>query len=608
MEPGATYLGNHRCEFVVWAPQRQQVELRLLGHPPRTLPMQQNAEGYWRVTATDVQPGDRYEYHLDGQETRPDPASRYQPQGVHRASAVVDHAAYVWQDSNWRGIPLSDYILYETHVGTFSAEGSFDAIIPRLDHLKTLGITALELMPVAQFPGGRNWGYDGVYPFAVQQSYGGPAGLKRLVDACHQAGVAVVMDVVYNHLGPEGNYTSRFGPYTTDRYRTPWGSAINYDGADSDGVRQFFISNALSWFRDYHIDALRLDAVQAIYDFGAKHLLAELAAATQSLSQQLGRPLYLIAESDLNDVRLIHPPERGGYGLDAQWSDDFHHSLHVRLTGETLDYYQDFTDPQSLATAYRQHFVYNWKYSPFRRRHYGSDARHCPPQQFVVCAQNHDQVGNRMLGERLSQLLPLEALKLAASTILLSPYIPLLFMGEEYGETQPFLYFVSHGDADLIEAVRQGRKAEFRDFYAQGEPPDAASAETFAGSKLNWALLNQERHQALFQYYRRLIELRQQWGIAQPTNRPLAVTDDRGVLQVQGWQRERPWLALLNFGEDLVSLEPTALTATAFAWRKQLDSADPEWFGDGAIAPPDLAAGSSLCLAPYNTVLYQVIF
>jgi maltooligosyltrehalose trehalohydrolase len=360
------------------------------------------------------------------------------------------------------------------------------------------------------------------------------------------------------------------------------------------------ISNALSWFRDYHIDALRLDAVQAIYDFGAKHLLAELAAATRSLSQQLGRPLYLIAESDLNDVRLLHPPERGGYGLDAQWSDDFHHSLHVRLTGETLDYHQDFVDHQSLVTAYRQRFVYDWKYSRFRRRHHGSDARDCPSHQFVVCAQNHDQVGNRLLGERLSQLLPFEALKVTASVLLLSPYLPLLFMGEEYGETQPFLYFISHGDADLIEAVRQGRKSEFQNWHAQGEPPDAASAETFERSHLNWTLLEQRRHQALFQYYRQLIQLRQEWDIGQPGHRPPSVTDERGVLQVQGWQGERPWLALMNFGRDSVSVDPATLTATPLTWHKRLDSADPEWAGERAIAPPNLSAGSSVSLGPYT--------
>jgi maltooligosyltrehalose trehalohydrolase len=416
------------------------------------------------------------------------------------------------------------------------------------------------------------------------------------------------MDVVYNHFGPEGNYTSRFGPYITDRYRTPWGSAINYDEADSDGVRQLFIRNALSWFRDYHIDALRLDAVHAIYDFGAKHLLAELADETQSLAQQLGRPLYLIAESDLNDVRLLHPAEQGGYGLDAQWSDDFHHALHVRLTGEDRGYYQDFVDPQSLATAYRQRFVYDWKYSAFRRRHHGSDARDCPPQQFVVCAQNHDQVGNRMLGERLSQLTPFEALKLAASAVLLSPYIPLLFMGEEYGETTPFLYFVSHGDADLIEAVRQGRKAEFREFHAQGDPPDAASEATFEQSKLNWELLDQERHDALLQYYRRLIQLRRQWSIGQPDSRPLTVADEQGVLQLQGWQGEQPWLALMNFGNRSVSLTPAISLPTQYAWEKQLDSADPRWAGDSPLSPPQWFAGAALSLKPFNTVLYQVIF
>ncbi|MGA1623498.1 MAG: hypothetical protein ACO36E_12345 [Synechocystis sp.] len=400
----------------------------------------------------------------------------------------------------------------------------------------------------------------------------------------------------------------------TDRYQTPWGKAINYDQAHSDGVRHFFISNARYWFEQFHIDALRLDALHAVYDFGAKHFLAELAEKTQGLAARLNRPLYLIGESDLNDVRLIHPPEKGGYGLDAQWCDDFHHALHVRLTGETQGYYQDFGDRQSLVAAYRQRFVYDWKYSPFRQRHHGSDARDCPAQQFVVCSQNHDQVGNRMLGDRLSQLVSFEALKLAASAVLLSPYVPLLFMGEEYGETQPFYYFVSHGDRQLNEAVRQGRKAEFADFHHQGEPPDPASEQTFEQSQLNWALLNTDPHQALFRYYQRLIYLRKHLaiGLSDWQSYPPTVQESQGVMQIIGQGKQSPWILFLNFEAVTISLtsvalEPTLLGSGQYAWEKQLDSASVEWGGSGMVAPSTIGCNASVTLAPFNALLYQAI-
>ncbi len=479
MRLGAYYLGDRRCEFTVWAPNAETVSLQILTPQPRTIPMQQKEWGYWQVTADEIEPGTRYLYQLNGGETRPDPASYAQPEGVHGPSQVIDQH-FVWNDQGWSGVPLDNMIIYELHVGTFTPEGTFEAIIPRLPDLRELGITAIEIMPIAQFPGSqpagegsayRNWGYDGVYPFAVQNSYGGPQGLKKLVEACHKEGIAVVLDVVYNHFGPEGNYMSHFGPYFTETYRTPWGSAINFDDAHSPDVRSFFIQNALHWLQDYHIDALRLDAIQAIYDLGAKHFLEELAENVAELSQQDGRRRYLIAESDLNNPRIIRSPDKGGYGLDAQWSDDFHHALHALLTGSDIGYYQDFGTCEHLAKAYRDTFVYDWKYSPHRQRFHGSSALDCPLTQFVVCIQNHDQIGNQMLGERLFQLISFESLKLAAGAVLLSPYIPLLFMGEEYGEEAPFTYFVSHSDPELIQAVRKGRKQEFEAFHYDGEPP-----------------------------------------------------------------------------------------------------------------------------------------
>ncbi|MEO1401678.1 MAG: malto-oligosyltrehalose trehalohydrolase [Cyanobacteria bacterium J06635_1] len=603
MRLGANYLGNQRCEFTVWAPPLEKVELHLTEAAPQgnAHPMTRDERGYWQITLEGIQPGTRYRYRLNGDKSWPDPASYYQPEGVHGASAVVNHGRFEWHDDDWQNVPLADYIIYELHVGTFTPAGTFEAAIERLDHLVSLGITAVEIMPVAQFPGDRNWGYDGACPFAVQNAYGGPDGLKRLVDACHQRGLAVILDVVYNHFGPEGNYTGLYGPYMTDRYRTPWGIAVNFDDAFSDGVRHYFLSNALYWFEHYHIDALRLDAIHAIYDFGAKHFLAELAAATATLGQTLARPLYLIAESDLNDVRIIRKAEQGGYGLDAQWSDDFHHALHVAITGEKTGYYSDFGDPESLASAYRDSFVYNWKYSPFRQRYHGSDADGHPAQQFVVCAQNHDQVGNRMLGERLSQLVPFEALKLAAGATLLSPYLPMLFMGEEYGETAPFLYFVDHGDPDLIAAVRAGRKREFEAFHGVGEPPDAAGVETFDRTKLNWDLLSQPQHQVLFKFYQRLIALRKQMGIPSQWSRSeMTVLRTANVLQIHCWTREQRRLSVMNFSED----SATVKLESSHAWQRQIDSAELAWAGPGTIAPA-APTHPEIVLAPYNFVLYQ---
>lgn len=605
MRVGAAYLGGDRCEFTVWAPDKQSVSLEILSPAPQTVSLTKGDRGYWRAVVT-TPPDTRYGYRIDGGELRPDPASHFQPEDVHGPSAVVDHSAYLWGDRDWQGLPLADYVIYELHVGTFSPEGTFEAIVPRLADLKALGVTAIELMPVAQFPGDRNWGYDGVYPYAVQTSYGGPEGLKKLVDACHQAGIAVVLDVVYNHFGPEGNYTAEFGPYFTEQYRTPWGSAINFDHAHSDGVRNFFIQNALHWFRDYHIDALRLDAIHAIYDFGAKHFLQELAEATALLSQAEGRPRYLIAESDLNDVRVIRPRDLGGYGLDAQWSDDFHHALRTVLTDENIGYYADFGRCEQLATAMEESFVYSWRYSPFRQRYHGSDARDRPPVQFVVSSRNHDQIGNRMLGERLSVLTSFDGLKLAAATVLLSPYIPLLFMGEEYGEEAPFLYFISHTDADLVEAVRQGRREEFADFHAEGEAPDPFSRETFERSTLNWELRQSGKHQVLLSFYQALLALRR----SRPALRTLTRQnlqaighDDSKLLILQRSAAENHLWAAFNY-----SLQPQTVgdRPPQGTWEKILDSAEPQWQGAGATAPEKLTpAGETLTLPAQSLVLYE---
>jgi len=479
-----------------------------MGSGGEPIPLIQEPFGYWKGTAQDISPGTRYQYFLNHSMERPDPASRSQPEGVHGPSEIIDPQAFSWTDREWRGMPLEQYIIYELHTGTFTPEGTFEAIIGRLPYLRDeVGITAIELMPVAQCPGTRNWGYDGTYLFAPQHNYGGPDGLKRLVDASHAAGLAVIMDVVYNHLGPEGNYLGDFGPYFTDTYKTPWGSAINYDGPESDAVRHFVISNAVYWTHEYHIDALRLDAIHGIFDFSAKHLLQDIGEAVHAEGQRLNRKVHVIAESDLNDARIISPLSKGGYGLDGQWSDDFHHALHTVLTKERSGYYEDFGQLKDLANAIRDGVVYTGQYSLHRRRRHGNSFKQCLPGQLAVCAQNHDQIGNRAHGDRLSSLVSFEALKVANATVLLSPYLPLLFMGEEYGETAPFLYFIDHGDPDLIEAVRQGRKREFAAF-GWTDIPDPYDRGTFERSRLQATLGTNLQQQAHLRWCQALIHLR----------------------------------------------------------------------------------------------------
>ncbi len=607
---GASYRGDHCCDFVVWAPQRSQVALQVLTEPPQLIPMQPDAWGYWQTQIRDIAPGTLYRYQLDGDLLRPDPASHYQPQDVHGPSQVIDHGAFSWQDADWQNIPFADLIIYELHVGTFTPDGTFAAIMPRLAALKELGITAIELMPIAQFPGDRNWGYDGVYPFGVQRSYGTPDQLKQLVNACHQHGIAVILDVVYNHFGPEGNYTANFAPYTTNHYHTPWGSAINMDAALSDPVRNFFIQNALYWCREYHIDGLRLDAVHAIYDFSAKPFLVELAAAIDHLAEQQGRPYYLIAESDLNDPKLLRPMTEGGYGLTAQWSDDFHHALHTLLTGETQGYYQDFGDCAQLVKAMRDSFVYAWDYSACRQRRHGNYAGDRPPQQFVVFSQNHDQVGNRMLGERLSHLVGFAATKLAAATVLLSPYIPLLFMGEDYGEDSPFLYFISHTDPGLVEAVRQGRQREFAEFHITGEPLDADDVATFQRCKLNWEQRDHGHHGVLRRFYQHLIHLRRSIPALKALTRDgltvnLLAESVIGIHRVCG---QSAVFYILNFAAEPTPLQ---LTLPPGHWHNRLDSSDRIWTEPDAPLPPVDAAPTtitgdvSVILQPHSIRLYE---
>ncbi len=596
---GATYLGGDRCEFLVWAPAVSRVEVRILSPEERIVPLEKVSRGYHYGLVQGVAPGTRYFYRLEGNKERPDPASKFQPQGVQGPSQVFD-PHFGWQE-HWPGILLSNYVLYELHVGTFTAQGTFDAIIPHLDELKELGVTALELMPVAQFPGAGNWGYDGVYPFAVQNSYGGPEGLKRLVNACHQRDLAVTLDVVYNHLGPEGNYFHDFGPYFTDRYRTPWGPAINFDGPDSDEVRRFFIENALSWVTEFRLDALRLDAVQGIFDFSAFHFLQELAAAVHEQAERLNRRIYVIAESDLNDVRILRSPELGGYGLDAQWNDDFHHALHTLLTGERTSYYEDFGSLQDLAKAFAEGFVYSGKYSPARRRRHGNTSKDLTARRLVVCAQNHDQLGNRLKGDRLSALVSFEGLKLAAAVVLLSPFIPLLFMGEEYGETAPFLYFVSHSDPDLIEAVRRGHYLHWSD-----EPPDPQAIETFQSCRLDHSLRLVGHHKVLWDYYQELLRLRKEITTSfplDPLQRKVLEYEKENTLILRYSNDFREIMIIFYFGKDMLSM---AIPFHKGKWIKKLDSAEKHWQGPGSMITTEVSVNGDhlLSLSPLSCLLF----
>ncbi|MFQ5816645.1 MAG: malto-oligosyltrehalose trehalohydrolase [Terriglobia bacterium] len=606
IELGARYLGNGRCRFLVWAPRAETIEVRLVAPQERTVTMERQARGYHQAVLESAEPGSLYLYRLDGHKERPDPASRFQPQGVHGPSQVVDPSAFTWEDADWSGLPLEDLFFYELHVGTFTPEGTLDAVIPWLDELKELGVTAVELMPVAQFPGERNWGYDGVYPFAVQNSYGGPESLKKLVNACHRRGLAVVLDVVYNHLGPEGNYLGEFGHYFTDVYKTFWGPALNFDGAESDEVRRFFSENALYWVREFHIDALRLDAVHAIVDSSARTFLEELGARVHEEAKQLHRRVYVIPESASNDTRLIRLREQGGYGLDAQWNDDFHHALHALLTGERTGYYQDFGEPWHLVKAFREGYVYSGEYSAFRRHRHGHSSRHIPAHRFVVFAQNHDQVGNCRFGERLSQLASFEGLKLAAGVVLLSPFLPLLFMGEEYGELAPFQYFVSHSDPDLIAAVRKGRREEFAAFGWTGEVPDPQDEATFGRSKLQRELRGQGQHRVLVEFYQELSRLRREHpALARRSKEEMDVVgyEAEKVLLVRRWHGDAQACAVFNFGDARPSLR---LPFPAGRWRKRLDSAEERWCGNGSSLPVALHSPGeiSLTLNPKAFVLF----
>jgi len=597
---GVNFNQEGKAQVMLWAPEVDQLDLVVSGKD--AIPMIREEFGYWVLETDQLKPGDTYQFLIDGN-LRPDPASLSQPEGVHGPSQALDLQTFHWTDDTWNNLDLENYLLYELHTGTFSAKGTFEGIGEKLDHLKLLGINAIEIMPLAQFPGNRNWGYDGVFPFAVQNSYGGAAGLQQLVNLCHQKGLAVVLDVVYNHFGPEGNYLESFGPYLTDRYSTPWGKAVNFDDAWCDGVRHYFVENVLMWFRDFHVDALRLDAVHAITDLSPVHILKEIRQNVDALMNQTGRRHYLIAELDLNDPRYIEPVDGQGYGMDGQWVDEFHHALRVTAGEPKQGYYADFDGILHLAKAYRDAYVYDGQFSPHRKKKFGLKT-HNPGKQFVVFSQNHDQVGNRMLGERTSRLVSFEMQKLLAGAVMVAPYVPMLFMGEEWGETNPFLYFVSHTDLELADAVRKGRKEEFKAFHTQGETPDPNDEETFLSSKLQWELMQEHRHQTLFKYYRELISLRTNQPALKYLNRSnlnVEVDEKAQTLLLHRWHNGQHLLAFMNF-----STRRHSVTMPGFEeeWIKLFDSASPTFLGP-LDSPATMNALSKTELPPESIVIYS---
>ncbi|MFC5180181.1 malto-oligosyltrehalose trehalohydrolase [Actinomadura harenae] len=558
--------------FSVWSPDARKVAVALLEPGPRRVqPLTAAEDGWWTAEIPGAAHGTDYGFLLDDRDdVLPDPRSSWQPRGVHAPGRVYDHSRFRWSDASWRGRPLPGSVLYELHVGTFTPEGTLDAAAARLGHLVDLGVDAVELMPVAAFSGERGWGYDGVCLWAVHEPYGGPDALKRFVDTAHARGIAVVLDVVHNHLGPSGNHLKEFGPYVTDAYATPWGDAINFDQAGSDGVRAFVVENALMWLRDFHVDGLRLDAVHALRDQRAVHILEELSVAVDALAARLGRGTFLVAESDLNDPRVIAPREAGGHGLTAQWDDDVHHALHALLTGERQGYYTDFGSTRTLAKALTSAFVHDGSYSAFRGRRHGRpvDRARTPAHRFVVSLQNHDQVGNRAAGDRLSgggpgeRGLPLERLKIGAAFLLLGPFTPMLFMGEEWGASTPWCYFTDHREPWLARAVTEGRRREFAAHGWQGEVPDPQAVDTFRRSVLDWAepAAGQGRHRALLDWYRALIALRR----AHPEftdpdlTRVHVETGDTWTIMRRGRFR-----VAANLGEDVLDLGPADLLLTS---------------------------------------------
>jgi maltooligosyltrehalose trehalohydrolase len=568
--------------FRVWAPRAQRLSVAI---GQDKFPMEARPGGWWEAAVDATGPGTDYSFFLDDEELAlPDPRSAWQPHGVHGPSRIFDPHAFHWSDAGWQPPPLASAVIYELHIGTFTPEGTFDAACRKLDALHDLGITHVELMPVNSFPGRQGWGYDGVDLFAPHEPYGGPEALLRFVNACHQKGLAVLLDVVYNHLGPAGNYLGKFGPYFTDAHHTPWGDAVNLEDAGSHEVRRFFCDNALMWLRDYHFDGLRLDAVHAYIDRSAIHFMEQIAGGVHALEGQTGRHAVVIAESDLNDPRIVRAPEAGGYGMDAQWSDDFHHALVTVLTGDRSGYYADFGQIGQLAKSLREAFVYDGPYSPHRDRMHGAPVHGLPGWRFLGFSQNHDQVGNRAKGERLSHLVSPGRAKIAAALELTAPFVPMIFQGEEWAASAPFQYFTDHVK-ELGQRIFEGRKKEFASFgWDSKEVPDPQAVATFERSKLNWEERSQPPHAEMLAWYQQLIALRK--------NTPELTDGDLSAVQVRFSEREQ-WLAMER-GRSTVafSLAPKPVTLAARSGSRILlaSAGEVTLAGERLTLPPDSVA------------------
>ncbi|MFW5733780.1 MAG: malto-oligosyltrehalose trehalohydrolase [Oceanidesulfovibrio sp.] len=602
-----------RWVFPLWAPRAQDVALELLDPGPRRIPLKQHAGGMWSAAVEGLSAGDRYRFLLRKQgesewTPRPDPASHSQPEGVHGPSALVNHEVHGWSIAHFTPPPLDELTLYELHVGAFTERGTFDSAVKRLDHLVALGVAGVEIMPVAPCPGKRNWGYDGVSLFAVHEAYGGPEGFKRFIDACHERGLAVVLDVVYNHLGPEGNYLRDFGHYFTDNYKTPWGEAVNFDDAGSDHVRDYFLANVLHWLDRYRVDGFRLDAIHAIYDRRPIHILAELADTVDEYEEATGRLCHVIAETHDNDPRLVTPTGAGGLGMDSAWADDFHHAMHAQLTGESEGFYADYGTPRDVALALEKGFAYEGQHSQWMGRAHGAPAHGLAGETFTIFLQTHDMVGNRAGSERLASLVSDSACRAAAAIFLLAPYLPLVFMGEEYAETNPFNYFVHHGDDWLVQAVREGRKREFTKFRWNQEPPDPQAESTFIASRLDWSKLGEPRHAAMLELYRALLRLRREHPALRGCDRD-GFHVFQGSAAAIGYSRTTPdrlraACVLANLGEEeaTIIMPPAAGEA---GWLQLLDTGEARFGGPGSLLPGNVGAGDLISLRPWAAAVFE---
>jgi maltooligosyltrehalose trehalohydrolase len=591
------------CRFSVWAPNHKQVTLWLPSHNQH-FAMQPTGGGYWTHTLDGIEANTTYLYQLDGKEAKPDPASNYQPDGVFGPSAVIDHDAFHWKDTAWHGLDISDLVFYEVHVGAFTAEGTFKAILPRIRELKVLGINALELMPVTQFSGSRNWGYDGVFPFSVQNTYGTPDDLKALVNECHLQEMALFIDFVYNHLGPEGNCLNEYGPYFPISRLGRWGPTVNLDGPQNEGVRNYFLENTLHWFSHYHIDGIRLDAVLAMVDSTPKPFLSELTSAISSFTENTDKKAHLIAESGYNQPHVLAPPREGGFGFDAQWLDDFQHALFALLTAEKEGYYKDYGTLQDLIGTLAEGFVYVGGEFDYKRRTPDQLYPWVTADKLIVFNQNHDQIGNRLLGDRLLSIAGFEAAKLAAGMVLLSPYMPLLFMGEEYGETTPFLFFTDYQSKQLAEAIGDGRRKEFAHFHWQGQMADPQNVETFEKSKLNWQSRASTKGQKMVAYYRTLLQLRQELPL-------FHVKADRQIKRL--WSPKAKVLFIQKQNADLEALvvanfsgrQSSYIFPNDGTYTKILDSADLAYGGPGATLPLTTKKDDKHRILAFNLAVYQ---